>query len=153
MYIKKNKVIIDKISARCILVLSDWYNNTKGVSDEMKFDESRPIYIQLVEEFKIRISTGEWQAGEKIDSVRNLAKVYQVNPNTIQRALSELEREGLCESRRTAGRFVTDDKKMLKTLSSKAFKSYADDFIEGMDSLEIKKDEALDKLSSYWEDL
>ena len=118
----------------------------------MNFDQTRPIYIQLVEDFKIRISTGEWEAGEKIDSVRSLAKDYGVNPNTVQRALAELEREGLCESRRTAGRFVTDNKSALKKLSSRAFDSFADDFIKGMEPLEIKKDEALGKLKDYWEE-
>ena len=87
----------------------------------MDFDNNRPIYIQLLEDFKIKISTGEWEAGDKIDSVRNLATDYKVNPNTIQRALAELEREGLCESQRTIGRFVTEDEKKIKSLSNRAF--------------------------------
>ena len=119
----------------------------------MDFDNNRPIYIQLVEDFKIKISTGDWQAGDKIDSVRNLATTYKVNPNTIQRALAELEREGLCESQRTIGRFVTKDEKKIKSLSNKAFTSFADDFISGMESLNIKKDQALSDLRDYWEEL
>ena len=119
----------------------------------MDFDNNRPIYIQLVEDFKIKISTGEWKAGEKIDSVRNLATSYKVNPNTIQRALTELEREGLCESQRTIGRFVTEDIKKIKSLSNRAFESFADDFITGMESLNIKKDDALNELKDYWEEL
>lgn len=119
----------------------------------MDFDNNRPIYIQLVEDFKIKISTGEWKAGEKIDSVRNLATSYKVNPNTIQRALTELEREGLCESQRTIGRFVTEDKSKIKSLSNRAFESFADDFISGMESLNIKKDDALKELKDYWEEL
>lgn len=119
----------------------------------MDFDNNRPIYIQLVEDFKIKISTGEWKAGEKIDSVRNLATSYKVNPNTIQRALTELEREGLCESQRTIGRFVTEDEKKIKSLSNRAFESFADDFISGMKSLNIKKDDALKELKDYWEEL
>ncbi|WP_296115227.1 GntR family transcriptional regulator [uncultured Anaerococcus sp.] len=118
----------------------------------MDFDNNRPIYIQLVEDFKIKISTGDWQAGSKIDSVRSLATTYKVNPNTIQRALTELEREGLCESQRTIGRFVTEDKNKIKSLSNKAFESFADDFISGMDSLNIGKDEAIGELSKYWEE-
>lgn len=119
----------------------------------MDFDNNRPIYIQLVEDFKIKISTGEWKAGEKIDSVRNLATSYKVNPNTIQRALTELEREGLCESQRTIGRFVTEDEKKIKSLSNRAFESFAEDFISGMESLNIKKDDALKELKDYWEEL
>ncbi len=119
----------------------------------MDFDNNRPIYIQLVEDFKIKISTGKWKAGDKIDSVRNLATTYKVNPNTIQRALTELEREGLCESRRTIGRFVTEDKEKIKSLSNRAFESFADDFISGMESLKIKKEDALEELTNYWEEL
>ena len=119
----------------------------------MDFDNNRPIYIQLVEDFKIKISTGEWQAGDKIDSVRNLATTYKVNPNTIQRALAELEREGLCESQRTIGRFVTEDKGKIKSLSNSAFESFADDFINGMESLNIKKGDAIEELTNYWEEL
>ena len=119
----------------------------------MDFDNNRPIYIQLLEDFKIKISTGDWEAGEKIDSVRNLATAYKVNPNTIQRALAELEREGLCESQRTIGRFVTEDKNKIKSLSSKTFTSFADDFINGMESLNIGKDAALKDLEDYWEEL
>lgn len=119
----------------------------------MDFDNNRPIYIQLLEDFKIKISTGEWQSGDKIDSVRNLATTYKVNPNTIQRALTELEREGLCESQRTIGRFVTEDVKRIKSLSNRAFTSFADDFISGMESLNIKKDDALRDLNDYWEEI
>lgn len=119
----------------------------------MDFDESRPIYVQLVEDFKIKISNGEWMPGDKIDSVRNLASTYQVNPNTVQRALAELERDGLCESKRTAGRFVTEDKKRVEKLSGKAFNKFADDFISGMKSLNIEKEEAIKNLDEYWEEL
>lgn len=118
----------------------------------MEFDNNRPIYLQLVEDFKIKISVGDWKAGEKILPVRDLAKTYEVNPNTVQRALSELEREGLCESRRTAGRFVTDDKKAIDKLSNRAFYKIADDFIDGAKNLNLEKDEAIDLLKNYWED-
>ena len=117
----------------------------------MKFDSQRPIYLQLLEDFKIKISTGEWKAGEKIDSVRNLAKIYEVNPNTVQKALAELERDGLSESKRTAGRFVTEDTKLISKLENKTFEKIADDFIEGAENLNLEKDEALEQLRKYWE--
>ena len=107
----------------------------------MEFDSNRPIYLQLLEDFRIKISVGEWEAGGKILPVRDLAKTYEVNPNTVQRALQELEREGLCESRRTAGRFVTDDKKKIKSLTGKTFETLADDFVEGSINLNLEKDE------------
>lgn len=117
----------------------------------MEFDNQRPIYLQLLEEFKLKISTGQWQAGEKIDSVRNLASIYEVNPNTIQKALSELEREGLTETRRTAGRFVTDNTSLISDLEDDSFKKIADEFIEGAKNLNLEKDKAIDDLRNYWE--
>lgn len=118
----------------------------------MDFDSSRPIYLQLLEDFKIKISTGAWPPGSKIDSVRSLAASYQVNPNTVQRALADLEREGLCESKRTAGRFVTEEVNKIDHLSDKAFYKFADDFIVGMNDLDIKKSAAIHRLESYWEE-
>lgn len=118
----------------------------------MEFDSNRPIYLQLLEDFRIKISVGEWEAGGKILPVRDLAKTYEVNPNTVQRALQELEREGLCESRRTAGRFVTDNKKKIKSLTGKTFETLADDFVEGSINLNLEKDEALGLLKNYWEE-
>jgi DNA-binding transcriptional regulator YhcF (GntR family) len=75
----------------------------------MEFDTSSPIWVQLVGDFSRRIVTGEWPAGGRIPGVREIAVDVGVNPNTVQRALAEMEREGLCRSERTAGRFVTDD--------------------------------------------
>lgn len=79
-------------------------------------DNNKPVYIQLVEQLKSKIISGEFKAGEKIDSVRNLAEDAQVNPNTMQKALVELEREELVFSKRTSGRFVTDDKEKIKSM-------------------------------------
>lgn len=117
----------------------------------MEFDNQRPIYLQLLEEFKLKISTGQWQAGEKIDSVRSLASFYEVNPNTVQKALSELEREGLTETRRTAGRFVTDNASLISDLEDDSFKKIADEFIDGANNLNLGKEEAIEDLRNYWE--
>lgn len=118
----------------------------------MQFDTDRPIYLQILEDFKSKISSGLWQPGARIDSVRNLAKEYGVNPNTVQRALSELERDGLCKSQRTKGRFVTEDEKLIGSLSKNAFDLICDDFINSAKSLNIGKDEAIKGLIDYWEE-
>ena len=81
-----------------------------------KIDNNKPIYIQLLEQVKLKIVSGEIQLGSKLDSVRTLAQDAQVNPNTMQKALAELEREGLVYSKRTSGRFVTDDKEKIDTM-------------------------------------
>ena len=116
----------------------------------MKFDNDRPIYLQILEDFKLKISSGQWEASEKIDSVRNLAKDYEVNPNTVQRALAELEREGLCKSQRTSGRFVTDDLDLIKSLSKNAFEIICEDFIKNAKNLKISKEDALSGLEKIW---
>ena len=77
-------------------------------------DNNRPVYIQLVEQLKSKIISGEFKAGEKIDSVRSLAEDAQVNPNTMQKALVELERQELVFTKRTSGRFVTDNEERIK---------------------------------------
>ena len=74
-----------------------------------EFNNNKPIYLQIVDVLKLKIISGELEVGSKLKSVRDLALDFEVNPNTIQRALSELERENLVYSRRTSGRFVTDD--------------------------------------------
>jgi len=68
-----------------------------------------PIYLQIMKDMRMRIVSGKWEAGMHISSVRDLAMEYRVNPNTMQRALSEMEREGLMVTNRTAGRLVTKD--------------------------------------------
>ncbi|MET3617029.1 DNA-binding transcriptional regulator YhcF (GntR family) [Peptoniphilus olsenii] len=118
----------------------------------MDFDNSRPIYIQLLEDFKIKISGNEWKAGQKIDTVRNLAQSYGVNPNTVQRALQELEREGLARSNRTAGRFVTDDEVLIKKLANSAFYKACDGLIDVANQLEIKKEDSINMLKNYWKE-
>jgi DNA-binding transcriptional regulator YhcF (GntR family) len=95
----------------------------------MQFDPSAPIWLQLVDEFVRRIVTGRWPSGEKIPAVRELAALLLVNPNTVQRALAELERRGLARSERTPGRFVTDDVALIDAarndLAAEAAAAYA----------------------------
>lgn len=79
-----------------------------------EFDSSKPIYVQLVEELKLRIISGQLTAGSKLKSVRDLAEEAGVNPNTMQKALSEIEKEELVYSQRTSGRFITEDMELIK---------------------------------------
>jgi len=83
---------------------------------EFKFDDCQPIYKQLIEQIKIGILTGEFPYGERLPSVRELAVVTKVNPNTIQRALVELEEDGLILTKRTSGKFVTDNVEMIQRM-------------------------------------
>ena len=91
-----------------------------------QFDASRPIYAQLVERLKARILAGTYPPGGHLDSVRDLAAAAGVNPNTMQRALAQLETEGLVRTERTAGRYVTED------TASVSYTHLASDFLEKM---------------------
>lgn len=110
----------------------------------MQFDTSTPIWVQLVADFSRRMATGEWAAGARVPGVRELAVDVGVNPNTVQRALAEVEREGLCRSERTAGRYVTDDGDRLDRLRVELVGDAADDFIArarglGLDRAQIQR--------------
>ncbi|MBY1525276.1 GntR family transcriptional regulator [Clostridioides difficile] len=83
---------------------------------EWELDNNKPIYIQLVEHLKLKIISGEIKIGSKLETVRALAEDAEVNPNTMQKALTELERQGLVYSQRIKGRFVTDDKEKIKAM-------------------------------------
>ena len=119
----------------------------------MEFDNNRPIYLQLLEDFKLKISSGQWKSGDKMDTVRNLAKIYGVNPNTVQRALQELEREGLAKSNRTSGRFITDDEEKINELAKGGFYRSCDDLISVADELNMTKEKSLKLLDEYWREV
>ena len=97
-----------------------------------QFDASRPIYAQLVERLKARILAGTYPPGGHLDSVRDLAAAAGVNPNTMQRALAQLETEGLVRTERTAGRYVTEDTALIEQLRSDTARTLASDFLEKM---------------------
>lgn len=83
-----------------------------------EFESDKPIYVQLIDKIKLKIISGEISPGSKLNSVRDMAEEAGVNPNTMQRALTELEREGLVFSQRTSGRFVTEDAELIKNMKS-----------------------------------
>ncbi len=103
----------------------------------------RPIYIQLVEKLQLDIITGSYRLGEKLPSVRDLASEAAVNPNTMQKALTELERSGLVYTQRTAGRFVTDDPALIRSIRRDLAASHIRDFIRTMRQFDMSDDEIL----------
>ncbi|MDD7363411.1 MAG: GntR family transcriptional regulator [Firmicutes bacterium] len=117
----------------------------------MDFDTDRPIYLQLYEEIKKQIASGDLKAGEKLESVRNMAKQFGVNPNTIQRALQELEREGLIETDRTRGKYVTEDKKNIDALAEDVFFEACRKLIDVANQLSMSKETAIKLLNEQWE--
>lgn len=113
---------------------------------EITFNNQTPIYLQIVNEIKKQIISGKLSAGTRIPSVRELAIKYQVNPNTMQKALSELENEGLLFTERTNGKFVTTDEKIIETIKLKFAKEITDKYILEMTSLGITKKEIIERL-------
>ena len=86
-----------------------------------KLDSNLPIYTQIIEHIQLDIISGLYQPGDRLPSVRDLAAEASVNPNTMQKALSELERSGLLHSQRTSGRFITEDIHMIDKMSQMGF--------------------------------
>ena len=110
---------------------------------EYQFTNDKPIYLQLIDYFKAQIISGELPEGSRLDSVRDLAVKAQVNPNTMQKALSELERMGLVRTERTSGRFITDDKEKIKAMKEELAKSEIEIFLDKMKSLGFDKNEVI----------
>lgn len=106
-------------------------------------NNERPIYLQLMERIQQDIVTGIYKPGDKLPSVRDLALSASVNPNTMQKALSELERNGLVYSQRTSGRFITEDEKMLHQLKTELAAEHIRYFFEKMKQLGFREEETL----------
>ncbi len=106
-------------------------------------DNNRPIYIQIMERIQLDIISGVYKPGDRLPSVRELALQAAVNPNTMQKALSELERSGIVYSKRTSGRLITEDESMLKHLKTELAGEHIHAFLENMDKLGFSKEEIL----------
>jgi GntR family transcriptional regulator len=108
----------------------------------MEFSKDQPIYQQIIDFIKQRIIKGELLAGERMEAVRELALALVTNPNTVQRALSELEREEILFSRRGLGRFVTDDQEKIEELKTKEIEKVVERFLHDMKNLGLSYEEA-----------
>lgn len=113
---------------------------------QWSFSNDLPIYSQLIGQIKVGIVSGVFPPGERLPSVRDLATEAGVNPNTMQRALAELERDGLVYSQRTAGRFVTEDKTMIEQAKRGLARGHIRTFLEAMGRLGYAREEILDLL-------
>lgn len=115
-------------------------------------DSDRPIFIQILERIRIDIICGKYKPGDKLPSVRELAADAAVNPNTMQRAFTELERTGLVYSKRTSGRFITEDKEMIETLKTDIAKDKIRLFLESMHQLGYGREQILSLMSCFMEE-
>ena len=113
---------------------------------EYIFDNNRPIYVQLVENIRIQIVSGKLKQGERLPSVRELALIAKVNPNTMQKALAELENEKLVYTERTNGKFVTTDKKLIEKIKRELAIKQVNNYLKCMEDIGITPEEAISYL-------
>ena len=108
------------------------------------FTNDKPVYVQIMDEIMNRISLGVYKPGERIPSVRDLAEEARVNPNTMQKALAEIERRGYTISLRTSGKFVTDDTELISSLNHNRAESSVRSFLAEIRHLGLSVDEAVE---------
>ena len=110
---------------------------------EYVFDNERPIYIQLVEMIRIDIISGKYQKGQKLPSVRELALIMKVNPNTMQKALVELEDEKLIYTERTNGKYVTEDEILIEKIKKQLAQEKVNNYLNSMKNIGISYELAI----------
>lgn len=120
--------------------------------NEWHLTSDRPVFLQIMEKLKLDIVTGIYQPRDKLPSVRDLAGEAAVNPNTMQRAFSELEREGLVHAQRTNGRFITEDIAMINQLKEQMALDAISKFLDSMRQLGFSGEETLTLLKEALEE-
>ena len=120
---------------------------------EWNFKNGIPIYAQIVDEMTMRIASGQYPPGGKLPSVRDLALEAGVNPNTMQRALAELERRELVHSERTSGRFVTEEEEVLNTLHEDLAKRYFEEFADKLHKIGMSGEDIAEAVKRWLEDI
>jgi len=120
---------------------------------EWNFKNGIPIYTQIVDEMTMRIASGQYPPGGKLPSVRDLALEAGVNPNTMQRALAELERRELVHSERTSGRFVTEEEEILNTLHEDLAKRYFEEFADKLHKIGMSGEDIAEAVKRWLEDI
>lgn len=107
------------------------------------FQSDKPIYLQVVEEVKLKILCGELRPGDKLESVREMASRLAVNPNTIQRAFLELERQGFIATQRAVGRFVSDNQEFIEKIKRQRIQETIQQFMDEMARYGVKPKELI----------
>ena len=110
---------------------------------ELTFENNIPIYIQLLEYMKIYLISGVFKCGEKLPSVREFATTFKVNPNTMQKALAELESKNLIYTERTNGKYVTKDQKVIDKLKDEYAITLAKSYFNGMKRIGLGKADSI----------
>lgn len=111
------------------------------------FNDKEPIYLQIVKKIESKILSGEYKAGDKIESVRDLASIAGVNPNTMQKALLDMEDLGLIITQRTLGKFITDNEEVISNLRKSRVDEKIDVFVSDVKDLGYAVEEVIPMIS------
>ena len=114
-----------------------------------EFKNGIPIYLQIIDQIKRQIVCGELAPGSRIPAVRDLAKEAGVNPNTMQRALTQLEQEGLLYTQRTSGRFVTQEEEIMKQTRMQLSDEYIAELFKHLQQLGLSRDDIVEAVSEW----
>ncbi len=114
-----------------------------------EFKNGIPIYLQIIDQIKRQIVSGELAPGSRIPAVRDLAKEAGVNPNTMQRALTQLEQEGLLYTQRTSGRFVTQEEEIMKQTRMQLSDEYIAELFKHLQQLGLSRDDIVEAVSEW----
>lgn len=115
------------------------------------FDQSRPIYQQIIDGIKRSVARGELQPGDQIPSQREMAQSAQVNPNTVQRAYREMEQMGLVKTMRGQGTFISVREGMISTLRREMAQEALQEFVHAMKGLGFSREETVELVSQEWD--
>lgn len=118
---------------------------------KMEFSSAAPIYMQIMDEIKREIVSGERKPGSKVETVRDMAQSMGVNPNTVQRAFAQLERDGLMFTERTSGRYITADTKLIGTIKEESIMQNIAEFVGLMIKSGFSKEDILRLVKNYLE--
>lgn len=124
----------------------------KEVKMQFEFNNNIPIYIQLVEQLKISIISSKLKPGERLPSVRDLALQTKVNPNTMQKALAELEELNLIYTERTNGKFITNDHQLITKYKKEYAKELSQQYFSSMKNIGFTKEETINYLNKIKEE-
>jgi DNA-binding transcriptional regulator YhcF (GntR family) len=113
----------------------------------LEFNNRVPIYLQVIDIIKKRIVTGQIEPGSKLPSTRALAVEYNINPNTAARIYKEMERMGICYTKRGLGTFVTDSEKIIRPIKYDMAKKLIKSFTEEMQQLGFTKEQMIEEIS------
>ena len=108
-----------------------------------EFNNNVPIYVQIVEQLKIHIISGKIKPGGRLPSVRELALMLKVNPNTLQKALQELEEIKLIYTERTNGKFVTENQKLINKYKNEYALELSKKYLDNMEQIDFKLNDTI----------